>query len=247
MKATASRCFAQRGQATVEFVVLALALLPLFVCVALMGKHIDMLQTAEMASRYVAFQAQSRNSSNSWKTDEELAAEVRRRFFSTSSASIKTGDVAGDFAAHRNPLWTDWAGKPLIAKFDENVNVRTEVTGLNAIAAAAYVDALGLSKMNLYSASVVVKPAKLASFKPFDTLDLTITRKTALLADAWTAKGPREIRSTIEHSVFLFPASAAKETVGLVGKFPKLVLDPAIRIGDFDWDVVPCDRLIGGC
>ncbi|MHB1372375.1 MAG: hypothetical protein ACYCWL_00630 [Thauera sp.] len=97
-----------QGQSTVEFLLLALVLLPLFLIVPLLGKQLDIAQTAASASRYVAFEGTVRHGSSlqPWKSDAELADEVRRRFFSVSTAPVKTGDVAGDFAAHRNPLWT---------------------------------------------------------------------------------------------------------------------------------------------
>lgn len=237
----------QCGQSTVEFVVLSLVLVPLFLALPLLGKYMDMMQTAEVASRYVAFEGQSRNSSSTWKTDSELAGEVRRRFFSNSAAAIKTGDVAGDFPEHRNPLWTDPKGDPLIAKFEDSVGVRTEVTGLNPISAAMFADPLNLSKMNLYTAAVIVKPANVVAFEPFDKIDLSTRRRTVLLTDAWAARSADTVRSKIESSVLTLPISKAKGLVGGLGELPRVIFDPALKVGNFDWDVVPCDRLIGGC
>jgi Flp pilus assembly protein TadG len=238
----------QGGQSTVEFAVLALALVPLFLVVALLGKYIDLYQTAEAASRYLAFEGAARNSSNSWKTDAELGVEVRRRFFSNSDASVKTGDAAGDFAAHRNPIWSDASGKPLIDKFEDKVSVATQVNARNAIAAASvYAGQLNLSIDNQYTASVTVKPNDVAGLKPFDTIGLELSRKTVLLTDAWTARDPATIRARIEGSALMYPISAVKALIDPVGQVPTLLFDPALRVGNFDWDVVPCDRLIGGC
>lgn len=116
MRTTERRAGRQRGQSTVEFVVLALALVPLLLIVPLLGKYMDIAQTAAMASRYVAFEGSWRHGSSKddWKTDPELAREVRRRFFSNSDAPIKTDDTAGDFNAHRNTLWFDHRGAPLL-------------------------------------------------------------------------------------------------------------------------------------
>jgi hypothetical protein len=238
----------QCGQSTVEFAVLALALMPLFLLVALLGKYIDLNQTAEIASRYVAFEGVARNSSNGWKTDAELGVEVRRRFFSNSDASVKTGDAAGNFAAHRNPIWSDASGKPLIDKFDDRVAVKTQANSSNAIAATAlYAEQLKLSIDNQYSASVWVKPKDVAGLKPFDAIGLEISRKTVLLADAWTARDPASVRARTEGSESMYPTGPAKALIDPVGQVPTLLFDPALRIGNFDWDVVPCDRLIGGC
>lgn len=237
----------QTGQSTVEFAVLALVLVPLFLLVPLIGRYIDMMQTAEKASRYVAFEGAARNSSNSWKSDAELAAEVRRRFFSNSDAPVKTNDVAGDFAAHRNPIWSDAAGNPLLEKFGNDVGVRTQVSGMNAIATAIFADPLGLSRDNLYAANVTVKPVDVKSLPPFDKIGLSITRRTVLLADAWTARSAGSVRSKIEGSAWMYPIGEFSWLVDGVGKVPPLVKDPELEVGNFDWDVVPCDRLIGGC
>ncbi len=219
--------------------------------VPLLGKYIDMMQTAEAASRYVAFEGTVRNSSSSWKTDAELAIEVRRRFFGNADAPLKTNDKAGDFPAHRNPVWSDASGKPLIENFEDSVRVRTQVAGKNAIPATKlpfdWPGELGLSDSNFYTANVTVAPVNLAHFAPFDAIDLSTTRKTVLLADAWTARGPGSIRSKIEGSVKLFPVGPAKPAIELVGMLPPVIFDPDIKVGEFDWDIVPCDRLIGGC
>jgi hypothetical protein len=238
----------QRGQSTVEFVVLALVLTPLFIAVPLVGKYIDLMNATESASRYVAFEAMARNSASTWKTDAELAAEVRRRFFSNSDAPIKTADVAGDFAAHRNPVWTDHTGRPFLDRFEEDVGVRTQVDSRNAIAAAYTIaGSLGLSERNWYTASVTVRAAAIPEFAPFDVAGLSITRRTVLLGDAWTARSAANVRSRIEGSPYTYPPDALRDAFNLIGTIPPTIYDPRMRMGDHDWDVVPCDRMIGGC
>ena len=240
------RC-TQRGQATTEFAVLALVLVPLFIAVPLVGKYIDMMQAAESASRYVAFEAAARNTSSTWKTDAELATEVRRRFFSTANAPVKTGDVVGEFPAFRNPLWSDHSGKPLLDNFGTSVLAKGEVASLNAIASAIYRSPLELSNDNLYTATVDLKFANVAGFAPFDTINLSTSRRTVLLADAWTARNPAAIRDKIEDSVTMYPIGKIKEIIDVFGLLPTVVFDPAMKVGAFDWDIVPCDRLVGGC
>ena len=70
--------FSQTGQSTVEFIVVSLVLVPLFLIVPLLGKYIDLAQTTLVASRYVAFEGTVHHSSSlsGWKTDAELATEV---------------------------------------------------------------------------------------------------------------------------------------------------------------------------
>jgi hypothetical protein len=237
----------QRGQATTEFAVVAMALVPLFLLVVLIGKLADLAHTAQAASRYVAFEAVVRHSSSGWKSDALLAAEVRRRFFSHPDAPVKTDDVAGDFAAHRNPLWSDYVGRTLLPRFEDTVGVAMRVDRFDAIPAAAYAGALELSTDNLAAAIVVVTPAGVLGLPPFDTLHLRFEGRTSLLADAWTARGPGAIRQRIEASARMLPTAPIRALIDAAGRLPTLVLDPALRMGEFDWDIVPCDRLVGGC
>lgn len=239
---------AARGQSTIEFVVVMMSAgLALFIAVPLIGKYIDMMQTAEEASRYVAFEGMARNSRSTWKADADLSAEVRRRLFSNSDAPVKTGDVAGDFAANRNPLWNDYAGRPLIANFADDVVVTTKVEDKNAIASAFYRGELDLSNTNLYTATVTVKAENVVGFEPFDAINLSTKRKTVLLADAWTGFNVGDVQHRIETAPTMFPIGPAKALINTLGEVPTLIFDPALKVGAMDWDIVPCDRLSGGC
>jgi hypothetical protein len=237
----------QRGQATTEFVVVALVLVPFFLLVVLAGKLADITHTAQQASRYAAFEGVVRHSGTGWKSDVALAAEVRRRFFSHPDAPLKTDDVAGDFTAHRNPLWSDPAGRPLLARLSDTVGVSLHIDRYDALPAAAYADELGLPDRNLSTASVTVRPSDMPALAPFDVPGLHIERHTALLADAWTARDATGIRARIAASSRVLPTGPITSLIDAAGRLPTLVFDPALRMGEFDWDVVPCDRLIGGC
>jgi hypothetical protein len=235
---------ATRGQSTIEFVVvMSFAGALLFIAVPLIGQYIDINQTAEEASRYAAFEGMARNSRSTWKNDTDLSAEVRRRMFSNSDAPVKTGDVAGDFTANRNPVWTDYSGHPLISNFDNEVSVTTKVDDKNAIAAAFYRGELNLSNTNFYTASVTVKPED----SPFAAMNLSISRKTVLLADAWTGFNVGDVQHRIETAPTMFPIGPAKALINTLGEVPTLIFDPALKVGAMDWDIVPCDRLVGGC
>lgn len=244
----------QRGQSTVEFVTLSLVLVPLLLIVPLIGKYMDIAQTSAVASRYVAFEGTVRHSSSAdgWKTDAELAMEVRRRFFSNSDAPIKTGDAAGDFNAHRNALWFDHRGVPLLPEFDKNVGVSTTVQSLSHPVGAVYAEKLGLSYRNLYTGQVNVGIADIAGVVPFDTIGLSLNRSTTLLADPWAAAGPAVVRSRIKSGpvdpLGPFPYQplelAALPITPLIVLFEQLPGGtPPPDIGWFSPDRVPSDRL----
>lgn len=244
----------QSGQSTVEFVVLALVLVPLLLIVPLVGKYMDIAQNTAVASRYVAFEGAVRHSSSNegWKSDAELAQEVRRRFFSNTDAPVKTGDTAGDFDSHRNTLWFDHRGKPLLPKLVDNVGVKTTRESMSQPFGAFHAAFLGLPQDNLYTGQVHVAVANIAGLNPFDTLDLSISRATTLLADPWAAQGPASIKSKIRNDGWNllgpFPYKplevlGGNQVVGLALTLFEFGASPP-NIGRVDPDRVPQDRVL---
>lgn len=237
----------QRGQSTAEFVVLTVVIVPLLLIVPLIGKYMDIAQTTAVASRYVAFEGEVRHSSSNdgWKSDAELAQEVRRRFFSNSDAFIKTNDVAGDFNAHRNTLWFDHRGKPLLPEFAKNVSVVTTRESLTQPFGALYAGSFKLPYDNLYTGQVKVSIADIAGLKPFDALGLAVSRSTTLLADPWATSGPDSVRGKVRGATAAFPYQYLKVAAAPLVPFIS-ILEPNSSppdIGAVDPDKVPADRL----
>lgn len=256
-----------KGQALTEFLVAALALVPLFLLVPMIAKYQDVSHSTLMASRYVAFEATNRHPGiSSWKPEAQLAQEVRRRFFSNSDAPIKTGDSAGNFDAHRNLMWTDGFGNHLLRDVDRDVTV-TFGPSRSASHAGAFSAArdgrpflefgrFGLSRQGIYTANVSVSLANLPSglrfIQPFDDINLVITRSSSLLIDGWASPSPQETqqrltntavnpgRALANFSTFLDPVVMA-----LDGSAVGLGNIRAPRLGQLDYwrDVVPSDRL----
>ncbi len=240
----------QRGQSSVEFVALSFVLVPLMLIVPLVGKYMDIAQTTAVASRYVAFEGTTRNTSSvdSWKSDAELAQEVRRRFFSNSDAPIKTNDAAGDFNAHRNTLWFDHRNDPLLPEFDKNIKVSTSKESYGQPAGAIFASNFGLSQANLYTGHVDVGIADVAGLEPFDTIGLSVNRHTALLTDPWSASGSNAVHSKVKNSGAAFPYQAleivATPVILLIELFEKLPGGaPPPDIGRVSPDRVPLDRI----
>ncbi len=240
----------QRGQSTIEFVVLALVLVPLLLAVPLIGKYLDIAQTAAVASRYAAFEGTVRHATalGGWKSDAELAQEVRRRFFSNSDAPVKTGDTAGDFNAHRNPLWFDHRGDSLLPAFAGNVGVQATYKSIPQPFGALYAKGLGLSQDNLVTGRITVDIANVPSFEPFDTLNLSATRATAVLADTWAAGGPAmvedRIKSDGENPLGHFAYQLTDLAAAPIKPFLELEFGaPPPDIGRVEPDRVPSDRL----
>jgi hypothetical protein len=261
----------QRGQALTETIVACLVLVPLFLLMPLIGKYQDMAHSTLMASRYVAHEATIRNpGSNNWKSENQLAQEVRRRFFSNSNAPIKTNDSAGNFAAHRNLAWTDGFGNPLITDINRDVVVSfgaaRGTTHGQAFSASSdgtpfsspglSFNNFGLTRQGIYTANVSVAvanlPANLRFTRPFDTLNLVITRSSSTLIDTWAAPNAFTVQQRLDNNVVhpgrvlavlntpvdLLVRAADGDLIGLSS-----IRGP--RLGGLDYwrDVIPPDRL----
>ncbi len=265
MNSRISPISAQRGQSLTEFVAVALALVPLFLIVPLIGKYQDIGHMTQLASRYVAFDATVRNNATgTFKPEAQMADEVRRRFFSNSDAPIKTGDTAGNFTAHRNMMWVDTTREPLIKDFATDVTVSygpsesaTHDDAFTPTAASATPfqpvagdvrKALGLSEPGIYRGNVSVILANVPNLPPFDAIDLAMTRQTSLIIDPWAARDPQDVERRINTEV-LFPVSALAEISSLADPviatidWPGAI--PAPKLGQLEFwrDVVPQDRL----
>ena len=114
-----------RGAALVEFVVLAIIMVPLLFAIPMIGKLIDVEQTAVQASRYAA-----------WETTVGVSAAdgnaLQGRFFADPAASIATG-VGG---TGNNPLW----GEGLVSRGGHEKNTRIVVMS-DGVAAIPHVPA----------------------------------------------------------------------------------------------------------
>lgn len=243
----------QNGQSTTEFIVISLVLVPLMIIVPLLGKYMDIAQTTTVASRYVAFEGAVHNTSSSWKTDTNLANEVRRRFFSNSDAPTKTSDTAGDFSANRNMLWTDYRGGHLLPNFNENIGVVTNKDSITQPFGSLYANSFKLSKDNLYTGTVNVSVANVASsgslntITPFDNINLSISRHTAVLVDGWAAKGGGDVKSKVQDASTAFPYKAPLKPTAALLNIALSVFEPSTTqpdIGRVDPNVVPADRVL---
>ncbi len=252
----------QCGQALTEFLVVALALLPLFLLMPLVAKYQDIAHSAQLAARYAAFAAMARNDAGGGFTPEaELADEVRRRFFSHSQAPVKSRDVAGDVDAHRNPFWRRPDGASLIPSFDAvtlGFGSGRGAAHAQGLAGASDGDAFpmhgrfSLPARGIYTASVSVRladlPGGLKAYEPFDRIGLVMTRSTSLAIDPWTGRDPSEVQARLDDPL-VFPGSVLRGVSSLVEPVVEIaelwgsVEAPKLGQLDFWRDVVPPDRL----
>lgn len=242
----------QAGQALTEFLVVALAIIPLFLLIPLIAKYQDIGHATQMASRYAAFDATINNPSISGMKDPAiLAQEVRRRFFSNIDAPIKTNDAAGNFRAHQNAFWRGPNNEPLISDIN-GVNVNLASAGSPSSGPSSFVadNVFDMPNSPMYRGAVSVPlvnlPAGIRSYEPFDQLDLRVDRHTTLLVDGWSSRDLDTVRSRVNRMAPVGDAlSAAAPVLSLPFVFIELdKVDPP-QIGVLQpWDdVVPADRL----
>jgi hypothetical protein len=258
------RAAPQAGQALTEFLVIALALLPLFLLIPMIAKYQDIAHMTQMAARYAAFDASIRNdgTAGAWKSETQLADEIRRRFFGNSDAAIKTNDVAGNFDAHRNLFWRGPDDKPLLADFhDVSVSFGPDrlathdgaFTSASDTAGFPGAAGFGLASKGIYTANVSVKlanlPAGLAFYRPLDAINLAMTRSTSVLLNPWTARDAADIEARILGDSAAFPAGLLAPVASAVDAYVSIVDLPGgisgPKLGKLDFwrDVVPADRL----
>lgn len=262
---------AARGQALVEFLGLALVLVPIFLLLPMIAKYQDMVHSTEMAARYVAFDATIRNdaANGGWKPDGQLAGEVRRRFFSNPTAPIKTNDVPGDFKAHQNLFWRDPLNNSLIRSFDNDVGVSFGETASTNQAAGfrgasddtVFVNhgALDLNARGIFRGNVSVTVANLPatlngpthSYDGLKAINLVLRRHVDLVPDAWTAKNPNDVISHIDGGIvnpgviYASLSNIINPAVGLMEIPGGVCMTCGPKIGKLDYwrEEVPTDRI----
>lgn len=239
----------QRGQALTEFLVVAVALVPLFLLIPVIAKYQDIAHSTQMASRYAAFDSMVRNASqNSVKPLDQLQDEVRRRFFSNSDAPVKTNDVAGDFKANQNLFWRTPDDKPLIDKFTDVVVSRSSQNASDTRwFEKKFLEQFGGKGIGTVNVRVKLAnlPAGLQFYEPFDKINLEINRSTSVLVDGWTGKNPVDVEKKVMGGLVYFEAISKLSPV--IDPF-MMVLEPGVtppKLGRLDFwrDDVPLDRL----
>lgn len=260
-----------QGQALTEFILITLLLIPLFLVIPLIAKYQDLAHTTQVASRYVSFEAMTRNNQTpgDQKPDEQLANEVHRRFFGDANAPIQTMASTVNIASNQHPFWRNQQGAALIKNSDNDINIgfspSSDSVPFNPLAGMPSFNVreeLGLQAPGIYTANISVTlvnlPAEIMAYTKngdeFKNINLSIARHTSVLVDAWSARNPEQVESRIDRAS-LFPGkllASMKPAVGAIAGivespqyFPGNCLDCGPKLGELAFwrDAVPKDRL----
>lgn len=90
----------QSGGATVEFVAIALVLIPMLVLMPSLAKNTDVRLATTQAARYGAWEMTVQN-----KGSTQIAAEINNRFYAAPKTSITTGEGTFSGGAAQNAFW----------------------------------------------------------------------------------------------------------------------------------------------
>jgi hypothetical protein len=258
-RARASRWPRQGGQALTEFLVVALALVPLFLLMPWVARYQDVAHNTLLAARHAAFTAMARHDAGGgFEPEGQLANELRQRFFASVDAPIRTGETPQGAP----PFWQRPDGSPLVRPAEDMTLAFGPgpggATHAEAFSAASDGRAFGLHgtlslpDRGLYTARVQVRlahlPPGLRAYEPFDRIGLVVARRTSVLIDGWGARDPAQVQGRLDHPL-LFPGSLLRPLTGALDVVMETIELPggvsAPRLGQLDFwqDVVPPDRL----
>jgi hypothetical protein len=240
-----------QGQALIEFLIVALALIPLLVLIPLIGKYQDIAHFTQIAARYASFDTLVRNSGmSSEKSDSDVEGEVRQRFFSQSNVLIKTAEVKMDAADNPNKAWTTIGQEKLISSFSD-IRVKRSVMN-EGTQPLPFIFSFGSG--GIQNAQVSVKLANLPAgsefYSPFQAIDLTISRKSSVLVNGWAGKSPEDVSSRFNQREWVVAKNLPNEllkTLNFLFNLPSGVElgGPPPRVGQVDFwlDRVPASQL----
>lgn len=259
----------ERGQALVETLVFALALVPLLLGLVFVTKYQSIRQAAVASSRSAAFDCTVRPESCGAADAVALQAEAWQRHLADARTTLQSVGSSGIEPPVGNAFWVDRTPAPLIEGIDSvRVDVAREPADATAKVAAA---AMGLpARFDLRLGDDLVRAdvqAKVSSgWRLGDWLlrprgiELDLAGRTAILVDAWNASegrgdAPRSVETRVARgSVPPLPGFEAAVDLGYL-PIRSLIRSPLLapfepngrdfRYHEWDVEQVPEDRLGG--
>jgi hypothetical protein len=186
------------GQATTEFLISCIVLVPLFFGAIYAAKYSDVKQQTIQASRYAAMDS----AQNPGKPIATLQDETRVRFFMDherrNNGAIKSTDAryAPDREKDLIAFWRDMSGRRMVDDFSQiRVNLSKKELGGVSEAQKYAGKFFGLDTKGLQQADVEVPLAAVKHFEPLANLPIRIGATTVSSAGAWNASGNAEVKT----------------------------------------------------
>ena len=260
----------QRGSAMTEFVILAGVMVPAAIAIPMLGKIADANHETIEASRYVAWERTILDESQ--KSDEELAIEVRNRFFMDQDLMIETDQEALAGEEFENPFWSYQDGEETagLVNYDEDaITVETQNTAMPNSTGAGIISRgvatvgsimenfvadsewdlepnglyIATVNMQLNSNTLTEGDAGNCSEANEDIYSC-VSKLTAIFVDGWDAGSPDQ---TADRVRTLVPGGAFRDignAIAFIGNIPLFeeLADLEDAFGHVDPDVLPPDR-----
>lgn len=195
-----------RGQATVEFLVALLVMVPFFFGMYYFARYADVKHSAIQASRYVAFE-RAQDPLEQAKSKAQLAEETRARFFvplSVNEGKIsylqRTTNLNPD--RDRVPLWSDATYQPLLANY-AGISVQERDAGalntglVGSLQSLVAGPVFGLPTGGVVRAEVTVPLANIAHYAVLRDINIGLPGATAIGTANWGASGAKAGRQTV--------------------------------------------------
>lgn len=246
----------QQGQATAEFAIFALAMVPVLWMVIVMTRIAGLADSVRQSSQYLVWDKVF----SPEKSADQLARQVKSLFFSGASTSVKPQDQQSLPAAAGPRSSLPAYDAPL---FDVSRVVASGSSGTPGASARAfrpfgslYVRGLGLSPQGQWHGRVNVplnEPSEHRAGIPdylMQALPERLRSDATLLQGEWNATGPENIRARLSSPIVTLNDSllpGITRTIANIFYFADLERNPqSFRNGNADPDSVPCDLLQGG-
>lgn len=201
---------AQSGQATTEFLVCLMVLVPMFFGIHYLARYADVKHSAIQASRYIAFE-RAMDPYSKAKSAAQLAQEARARFFLRRGAGqqeIVYRDNPLRERADRNriALWSDVAYQPLLQDFNKVAVTERDLGELSAgevgsLQQKLAVPVFDLPRGGMMRAEVTVSLAQVVHFDALRNIQVGMPGATAMAVGAWNADGARNGDESVCHRV----------------------------------------------
>lgn len=241
----------ERGQSTVEFAIIAAALVPFILAIVLMAKYADIRHATTQASQYAVWE-KIRSPS---KSEAQITDEVRARFFTKTQRVITSNESVANNAAEYRSYWDDHGQRRLLRNFSDVQKTNTQ-SGLGSaqqafnIGAPIFLSAMSLNRDGFWRSTVTAPLANQTSsaLAPFDSLTVQPQSGAALLGDGWTAFDKNSTRNTISSNLVTTwdPAvTLLGQGLAYINYLFDLEADPdSFRNKNVDHDVVPCEFVV---
>lgn len=255
----------QRGQATTEFLVAGIALVPILLLVPLLGKLSDANHTAIEASRYAAWETTV--ATEQAKNIATLTSETQRRFFEHPDVFVQTGDGATGDVSDQNRLWSVGATERLVTSSTDSVSVgitrESDPGAISAVISDGLNKMAGIGKLfdddlsfdverhGLVTARVGVDIAsnrlgfdpKMSCTGAASESFTCIARHNVILTDSWDAASKEQAEARAKVFVPAAVFDGLSKITDVVGSVPFLDEWGRLDPGVVKPEVVPEDRL----